>query len=65
MMQPTPLFKIYDHEDQFINDAHHLAAIVALLGPPPKEFLERSDECRKFWDEDGQLSSPILLFLPI
>lgn len=56
MMQPMDLFKIYDPEDNFLNDAHHLAAMIALLGPPPREFLDRSEECLKYWDENGQHS---------
>ncbi|KAL6709058.1 hypothetical protein ACN47E_002185 [Coniothyrium glycines] len=35
------------------NDEQHLAEMVSLLGPPPKEFLGRSEECRKYWDADG------------
>jgi hypothetical protein len=27
---------VYDHESRELNDAHHLAAITALIGPPPK-----------------------------
>lgn len=53
MMQPTSLFKIYDQENEFLKHAHHLAAMVALLGPLPPEFLERSQESRKYWDENG------------
>lgn len=58
MMQPADIFKIYDHEDQCLNDAHHLASMVALLGPPPQEFLARSQESLKYWDESGQSLLP-------
>lgn len=44
MMQPRHIFKIYDPEDEFLNNAHHLAAMIALLGPPSLKFLERSHE---------------------
>lgn len=52
-MQPADLFEIYDPGDEFLNNAHHLAAMVALLGPPPREFLDRSQESLKYWDENG------------
>ncbi|KAN0072146.1 hypothetical protein V8E54_009875 [Elaphomyces granulatus] len=28
--------------------------MVALLGPPPLEFLKRSNESLKYWDENGE-----------
>ena len=36
---------------------HHLAHMVALLGPPPVEFLNRSttDKPWKYFDAQGQL----------
>lgn len=48
------LFDIYDTASPSLNDAHHLAAMTALLGPPPREFLERSEETSKYWSEDGE-----------
>jgi len=36
-----------------LSDELHLAEMVALMGPPPKAFLERSEECSKYWDVDG------------
>lgn len=35
------------------NDELHFAQMVALMGPPPKQFLERSDRCSKYWDSEG------------
>ncbi|KAI8722690.1 Protein kinase domain-containing protein [Fusarium sp. LHS14.1] len=41
-------------KDGHLNDELHLAEMLSLLGPPPKEFLKRSDECRQYWDaEEG------------
>jgi len=37
-----------------MNDAYHLAAMTALLGPPPLEFLQRSKDISKYWDMDGR-----------
>ncbi|KAE8148265.1 kinase-like protein [Aspergillus avenaceus] len=33
--------------------AQRFAEMISLLGPPPVEFLERSKESLKFWDENG------------
>ncbi|KAK3900751.1 kinase-like domain-containing protein [Staphylotrichum tortipilum] len=40
-------------KDGHLNDELHLAEMVSLMGPPPKEFLARSDKCRKYWDAEG------------
>ncbi|SPO04717.1 uncharacterized protein DNG_07402 [Cephalotrichum gorgonifer] len=40
-------------KDGHLNDEQHLAEMVALVGPPPKEFLERSRTCEKYWDTEG------------
>lgn len=37
-------------KDRMLNDEQHLAEMVSLLGPPPLEFLERSEKCNEFWD---------------
>lgn len=57
MVKPVNIFEIYDHEDEFLNNAHHLAFMIALLGPPPQEPLDRSQECLKYWDESRKSSS--------
>jgi serine/threonine protein kinase len=41
-----------------LNDELHLAEMVSLMGPPPKEFLQRSEKCREYWDEKGNFVSP-------
>ncbi|GIK01780.1 hypothetical protein Aspvir_005821 [Aspergillus viridinutans] len=33
--------------------AQRFAEMISLLGPPPLEFLRRSEESLKFWDENG------------
>ena len=35
------------------DNEQHLAEMVSLMGPPPKEFLERSVKCREYWDAEG------------
>ncbi|KAG7151020.1 Serine/threonine-protein kinase SRPK like [Verticillium longisporum] len=54
LLEQERLFRIYDQNSEEQNDAYHLAAMTALLGPPPTEFLERSKETSKYWDEDGR-----------
>ncbi|WEW61697.1 hypothetical protein PRK78_007189 [Emydomyces testavorans] len=37
-----------------LDEALRLAEMIAIMGPPPKEFVERSDACQIFWDENGK-----------
>ncbi|KAK0102305.1 hypothetical protein ONS95_005928 [Cadophora gregata] len=55
------LFGVYDKASEELNDAHHLAAMTALLGPPPPEFLKRSKNTSKYWDIDGKWNGPVPL----
>lgn len=43
-------------KDDRLSDELHLAEMVALMGPPPKAFLERSEECSKYWDAEGKFT---------
>ncbi|ODA83688.1 hypothetical protein RJ55_02203 [Drechmeria coniospora] len=61
LLRGESLFKVYDHESQELNDAHHLAAITALIGPPPQELLQSSEEAGKYWQEDGEWKGPVPL----
>ncbi|THX66867.1 protein kinase [Aureobasidium pullulans] len=36
-----------------LDDELHFAEIVALMGSPPKQFLDRSEKCTRYWDSDG------------
>ncbi|KAL9945820.1 hypothetical protein ACHAO5_004487 [Verticillium nonalfalfae] len=54
LLERENLFAVYDHESKEKNDAYHLAAMTALLGPPPAEFLKRSKEAAKYWEDDGE-----------
>jgi serine/threonine-protein kinase SRPK3 len=38
--------------------------MTALLGPPPPEFLNRSKETSKYWNEDGKCHKQKALELP-
>ncbi|KAI0115653.1 kinase-like protein [Nemania sp. FL0031] len=61
LLEEEPLFRIYDNESPELNDARHLAAMTALLGPPPPEFLARSEKTAKFWSQDGEWIGPVPL----
>ncbi|RWA10851.1 hypothetical protein EKO27_g4271 [Xylaria grammica] len=54
LLEKEPLVGLYDEASPEQNDAHHLAALTALLGPPPSEFLQRSEKTAKFWDADSK-----------
>ncbi|PGH04662.1 CMGC/SRPK protein kinase [Blastomyces parvus] len=42
------------NDEQLLDDTLHLAEMVAILGPPPGEFLERSEMSSIWWDRNGQ-----------
>ena len=44
-------------KDGLLHDERHLAEMVSLMGPPPTEFLEMSENCRKYWDYKGIASA--------
>lgn len=47
-----------------LDDQQHLAEMVSLMGPPPRNFLERSEKCRKYWDDDGKADPGLPAKLP-
>ncbi|KAF5601319.1 cmgc srpk kinase [Fusarium pseudocircinatum] len=54
LLGPNRLFTAKD-EDGDMYDAAHLAELIATLGPPPQEFLQRNGErAADFWDEQGK-----------
>jgi hypothetical protein len=52
---------IFAKKDRILNDEQHLAELVSLMGPPRPEFLQRSEKCRQFWDDQGT-SCPFLCY---
>jgi hypothetical protein len=54
LLERESLFHLYDANDPVRNEAHHLANMTALLGPPPLEFLKRSSKSHEYWDENGK-----------
>lgn len=39
--------------DRRYSEHLHLAQMVSILGPPPLDFLQRSEKSKLFWDEEG------------
>ncbi|KAI6765671.1 hypothetical protein HG530_006741 [Fusarium avenaceum] len=60
LLQQEGIFRVYDQSEE-LNDAHHLAAMTSLLGPPPDVFLRRSDKTSKYWNKDGEWHGPVPL----
>ncbi|EFE37918.1 hypothetical protein TRV_07408 [Trichophyton verrucosum HKI 0517] len=57
------LFKARNDE-KLLDDRLHLAEMIAIMGPPPKEFLERSQTSLIYWDEnEGEDVAGFLSFL--
>ncbi|CAK96399.1 hypothetical protein CBS115989_2363 [Aspergillus niger] len=52
LLESRHLFTKPDLESDADN-ARRFAEMISLLGPPPVEFLRRSEESLKFWDENG------------
>lgn len=50
------LGSLFDGRDANGKDSleHKLAELIALLGPPPKHLLERSEVASEYFDEHGQ-----------
>jgi hypothetical protein len=41
-------------DDRKISNARMLGEMIALLGPPPREFLQRADETLAYWNHEGK-----------
>ncbi|VUC31591.1 unnamed protein product [Clonostachys rosea] len=54
LLERESLFGVYDKNSEEQNDAHHLAAMTALLGPPPPAFLQMGEETKKYWNQKGE-----------
>ncbi|RMY15626.1 hypothetical protein D0868_00782 [Hortaea werneckii] len=53
LFQPKRLFNPQESEGRY-SEAHHLAQMVSLSGPPPLKFLQRCGEkADQYWDRNG------------
>ena len=50
------------NSDGVFDDRVHLAEMIAIMGPPPADFIKRSKVGSVFWDEEGMfiLSGPAI-----
>ena len=55
--------QFFAKKNRILDDEQHLAEMVSLVGPPPPEFLRRSEKCLRYWDEQGMQSPPLLTYL--
>lgn len=46
-----------------VSSAVHLAKLIALLGPPPKELLKRGEASEQFFNENGECTLSSSAFL--
>ncbi|KAJ9660250.1 hypothetical protein H2201_006996 [Coniosporium apollinis] len=44
-----------------VSSAVHLAKLIALLGPPPKELLKRGEASEQFFNENGEFTAGIVI----
>ncbi|KAJ5715761.1 protein kinase [Penicillium malachiteum] len=56
LFEQGSLFKARDSNGK-VSDSHHLARMIAIMGPPPKEMLQGSEYAAKFFDSDGNWRS--------
>ncbi|PGG95337.1 hypothetical protein AJ79_10117 [Helicocarpus griseus UAMH5409] len=42
------------NDEKLLDDTLHLAEMIAIMGPPPTEFLKRSEVSSIWWDGNGQ-----------
>ncbi|KAI9666607.1 MAG: hypothetical protein M1821_004543 [Bathelium mastoideum] len=53
LFQPKRLFRPKDSEGRY-SEAHHLAEMISVMGPPPLSFLRQCGEkADKYWEKDG------------
>ncbi|KAJ5223776.1 kinase domain-containing protein [Penicillium chermesinum] len=46
-------------KDRVLDDEQHLAEMVSLMGPPPPEYLAKSDKAAQYWDDQGNWNGSI------
>ncbi|KAK4894618.1 hypothetical protein LTR27_007260 [Elasticomyces elasticus] len=58
LLEPQSLVEVKNDQGEY-SEEQHLAHLVAILGPPPLEFLKRSDRSLKYWNPEGTWKSDI------
>ena len=49
-------------ENKRESDSHHLAEMIAYLGPPPRDMLEKSEYANKYFDSSGKAHQVLVSF---
>ena len=57
LFEPKRLFNPHGNDRRYCEHLH-LAQMVSILGPPPLEYLKRSEKSKMFWDDDGIYTRP-------
>jgi serine/threonine-protein kinase SRPK3 len=58
LVESYGLFDSIDTRPGKYNSSQHLGLMIALLGPPPKELLERGEVTATYFDSDGNFRKP-------
>ena len=58
LIESCGLFDAIDTRPGKYNSSQHLGLMIGLLGPPPKELLERGDATATYFDEHGHFRKP-------
>ncbi|KAK3116860.1 hypothetical protein LTR53_002354 [Teratosphaeriaceae sp. CCFEE 6253] len=58
LFEPKRLFSPHGEDGRY-SEGHHLAQMISIMGPPPAEFLRRSEKSLRFWDEEGKWKGEI------
>jgi serine/threonine-protein kinase SRPK3 len=53
LFEHNHIFQGRNSENEY-DEIYHLAEVIAVLGPPPLNFLKQSDRSLQFWHENGQ-----------
>lgn len=61
MVETWGLFDRIDTRPGYYHSDQHLGQMIALLGPPPKKFLERGSASATYFDENGNFRKPELI----
>lgn len=65
LLHSRPIFRARRVNGEY-DDGHHLAEMIAIIGPPPLDFLKRSEENTLYWwDETGRVSCLVPLSHPV
>ncbi|KAM3421860.1 hypothetical protein BST61_g2237 [Cercospora zeina] len=58
LFEPKRLF-LAKGDDGRYSELHHVAQMVAIMGPPPMEYLQRSERWQLYWDDQGRWKGAI------